>query len=260
MIKKFHPFHIVEMSPWPLFASLNTLYIMMTITLWIHFSVKYLQFYSLLMNLFIAYLWWYNVSTESFNQGLHNLQVIRSLKIGMILFITSEVMFFLSFFWAFFHRRVSPNVELGQIWPPQSISPFNPLNIPLLNTLILVSSGISITWSHHLILNRNFKMSKLSLIITFILGIYFTLLQGFEYMEASFTMADSSYGRTFFVATGFHGLHVLIGSTFLVITYIRLANLSFSSSHLIGFELAAWYWHFVDVVWLFLYISMYWWG
>jgi len=167
------------------------------------------------------------------------MQVITSLKIGIILFITSEVMFFLSFFWAFFHRRVSPNVELGQIWPPQSISPFNPLNIPLLNTLILVSSGISITWSHHLILNRNFKLRKLSLIITFILGIYFTLLQGFEYMEASFTIADSSYGSTFFVATGFHGLHVLIGSTFLVITYIRLSNLSFSKDHLIGFELAA---------------------
>lgn len=113
------------------------------------------------------------------------------------------------------------------------------MNIPLLNTLILVSSGISITWSHHLILNRNFKLRKLSLIITFILGIYFTLLQGFEYMEASFTIADSSYGSTFFVATGFHGLHVLIGSTFLVITYIRLSNLSFSKDHLIGFELAA---------------------
>lgn len=166
---------------------------------------------------------------------------------------------FFSFFWAFFHSALSPNIEIGQLWPPLGIKSFNPLDIPLLNTIILISSGITITWSHHSILNKNFKERTLRLLLTITLGIYFTILQLIEYKEAPFTIADSIYGSTFFIATGFHGLHVIIGTLFLFFTLIRIQYLHFSSLHHFGFEAAAWYWHFVDVVWLFLYLSIYWW-
>lgn len=137
---------------------------------------------------------------------------------------------------------------------------FNPFIIPLLNTIILLTSGISITWAHHRLINNNYKQLFYGLLITIILGIYFSILQLFEYIEASFNISDSSYGSTFFLATGFHGLHVLIGTTFLIICFIRNLIIHFSSNHHFGFEAAAWYWHFVDIVWLFLYISIYWWG
>jgi len=181
------------------------------------------------------------------------------LKLGIILFITSEVFFFVSFFWGYFHRRLSPNIDIGQIWPPYFINSFNPINVPLLNTIILLSSGVSVTWSHHAILKNQMKKANFSLLLTVLLGLYFSLLQGIEYFQAEFCIRDSIYGSRFFIATGFHGLHVIIGSTFLLICYIRIKNFEFSSNHLIGFEAAAWYWHFVDIVWIFLYISIYWW-
>ena len=168
--------------------------------------------------------------------------------------------FFISFFWAFFHRRLAPNIEIGAIWPPTSITPFNPFQIPLLNTIILIRSGVSVTWAHHAIIENNNSQITQGLFITIILGIYFTILQAYEYFEAPFTIADRVYGSTFFIATGFHGLHVIIGTLFLLICLIRHLNNHFSSNHHFGFEAAAWYWHFVDVVWLFLYISIYWWG
>lgn len=168
--------------------------------------------------------------------------------------------FFISFFWRFFHLRLTQIIELGIKWPPTGIKVFNPFIIPLLNTIILLTSGISITWAHHRLINNNYKQLFYRLLITIILGIYFSLLQLFEYLEASFNISDSSYGSTFFLATGFHGLHVLIGTTFLIICFIRNILIHFSANHHFGFEAAAWYWHFVDIVWLFLYISIYWWG
>lgn len=167
---------------------------------------------------------------------------------------------FFSFFWAFFHRRLSPSPELGRIWPPVGIQPFNPFNIPLLNTAILLASGATVTWAHHRLIHSEHSEAIFRLLVTISLGVYFTALQAFEYIEASFSIADSVYGSTFFVATGFHGLHVLIGTTFLLVCFFRLAKAHFSPDHHFGFEAAAWYWHFVDVVWLFLYISIYWWG
>ena len=168
--------------------------------------------------------------------------------------------FFLSFFWAFFHRRLSPNVEIGRVWPPFGIQVFNPFQVPLLNTIVLISSGVRVTWAHHALIEGNYTQTTQGLLLTVILGIYFTILQGLEYYEARFTFADRVYGSTFFIATGFHGLHVLVGTIFLMVTLFRHSKGEFSTLHHFGFEAAAWYWHFVDVVWLFLYIVIYWWG
>lgn len=183
-----------------------------------------------------------------------------NIKLGIILFIVSEILFFFSFFWSFFHLRLTQLIELGINWPPSGILTFNPFIIPLLNTIILLTSGISITWAHHRLLNNYFKQFIISLIITIILGVYFSILQIYEYYEAPFNISDSSYGSIFFIATGFHGLHVIIGTTFLIICYLRNKFIHFSSNHHFGFEAAAWYWHFVDIVWLFLFIVVYWWN
>jgi cytochrome c oxidase subunit 3 len=180
--------------------------------------------------------------------------------LGIILFIVSEVLFFISFFWAFFHSRLAPSVEIGITWPPKNIIPFNPFQIPLLNTIILLSSGISVTWAHHRLIENNHTQTIKGLAVTVILGLYFSTLQAFEYIEAPFTFADSVYGSTFYIATGFHGLHVIVGTRFLSVCLYRLLRFQFSHKHHFGFEAAAWYWHFVDVVWLFLFITIYWWG
>lgn len=192
--------------------------------------------------------------------GHHTSQVISGLRWGIILFISSEVLFFFAFFWAFFHRSLSPVPELGCTWPPTRISPISAFSIPLLNTAVLLGSGVTVTWAHHAILENNHKNTTQALTLTVVLGAYFTALQLREYLEATFSIADRVYGSTFFVATGFHGLHVLIGSTFLLICLIRNIIHQFSVSHHFGFEAAAWYWHFVDVVWIFLFICVYWWG
>nr|AKH90808.1 cytochrome c oxidase subunit III [Rhinogobio typus] len=186
--------------------------------------------------------------------------VQKGLRYGMILFITSEVFFFLGFFWAFYHSSLAPTPELGGCWPPTGITTLDPFEVPLLNTAVLLASGVTVTWAHHSIMEGERKQAIQSLTLTILLGFYFTALQAMEYYEAPFTIADGVYGSTFFVATGFHGLHVIIGSTFLAVCLIRQIQYHFTSEHHFGFEAAAWYWHFVDVVWLFLYVSIYWWG
>nr|AXS65775.1 cytochrome c oxidase subunit 3 [Curculionoidea sp. 4 KM-2017] len=260
MTHKNHPYHLVDQSPWPLLASLSMFSFMMGLIKWFHLQNPNLLIYSIITNMMIMYQWWRDIVRESTFQGLHTVKVTTGLRYGMILFIISEIFFFFAFFWAFFHSSLSPNIELGMNWPPKGIKPFNPLEIPLLNTLILLTSGLTITWSHHSLMENNYNQSIQSLFITVMLGFYFTLLQMFEYKEAPFTIADSVYGSTFFMTTGLHGFHVIIGSTFLFICLMRMYYNHFSSTHHFGFEAAAWYWHFVDVVWLFLYISIYWWG
>lgn len=257
---KNHPFHLVDQRPWPLLGSIRIFSIIIGLIKWFHLHENNLIILRIITNLIIIYQWWRDVVREGTFQGLHTLKVTLGLRWGIILFITSEVFFFLAFFWAFFHARLSPRIELGLNWPPKEIQPFNPLEIPLLNTIILLSSGITISWSHHSIIENNYHQALQRLALTVLLGFYFTLLQGFEYVEAPFTIADRVYGSTFFITTGLHGLHVIVGSTFLIICLIRLYLNHFSSNHHFGFEAAAWYWHFVDVVWLFLYISIYWWG
>lgn len=204
--------------------------------------------------------WWRDVIREGTFQGHHTLKVTRGLRLGMILFIISEVCFFFAFFWAFFHRSLAPRVEIGCCWPPAGITPLNPFEVPLLNTGVLLTSGLTVTWAHHRLIEGDWVGGLQGLTLTVFLGIYFTVLQIGEYFETSFTIADGVYGSTFFVATGFHGLHVIIGSIFLLVCLVRVYKYHFSTGHHFGFEAAAWYWHFVDVVWLFLYVSIYWWG
>lgn len=204
--------------------------------------------------------WWRDISREGAFQGLHSAIVELGLRWGMLLFITSEVFFFLRFFWAYFHASLAPNVELGSLWPPVGIQVFNAFGVPLLNTIVLVSSGVSVTWAHHALISGDYSETTKGLFITVALGIYFTMLQGLEYYEATFSFADRIYGSTFFIATGFHGLHVIVGTLFLLVCLLRHLKGEFRPAHHFGFEAAAWYWHFVDVVWLFLYLALYWWG
>lgn len=255
-----HPFHLVDQRPWPLTGAIGALVTVSGLLQWFHqYNITLLTLGFLITTLTII-LWWRDITREGTFQGLHTSPVTLGLRWGIILFIVSEVFFFISFFWAFFHSSLAPTSELGAIWPPAGIVPFNPLQIPLLNTAILLASGVTVTWAHHGLIEANHTQAAQGLFFTVILGIYFSTLQAYEYLEAPFAISDSVYGATFYVATGFHGLHVIIGTTFLLISLIRQASFHFSKNHHFGFEAAAWYWHFVDVVWLFLYISIYWWG
>nr|WAJ48513.1 cytochrome c oxidase subunit III [Pleroneura sp. 1 GYN-2021b] len=255
-----HPFHLVDYSPWPFTGSIGAMVIMSGMVKWFHLFNTNLLFLGALITMLTIYQWWRDITREGTYQGHHTIIVTTGLRWGMILFIISEVFFFISFFWAYFHSALSPSIEIGAIWPPTGITPFNPFQIPLLNTTILLSSGFTVTWAHHGLMENNFNETFQGLLITILLGMYFTVLQAYEYIEASFSIADSIYGSIFYMATGFHGIHVIIGTSFLLICLIRHNLQHFSSHHHLGFEAAAWYWHFVDVVWLFLYISIYWWG
>nr|YP_009667294.1 cytochrome c oxidase subunit III [Phryganopsyche latipennis]APQ47895.1 cytochrome c oxidase subunit III [Phryganopsyche latipennis] len=255
-----HPYHLVNYSPWPLTGALSTMILLAGLVNWFHSFDLSLCMLGLTTTLLTMYQWWRDISREGCYQGLHTLNVTTGLRWGMILFIVSEIFFFIAFFWAFFHNNLNPSIMLGSMWPPMAIQPFNPFEVPLLNTVILLTSGISVSWAHHSLLENNHSQTTQSLLITVLLGIYFTLFQAYEYMEAPFSISDSVYGTSFFLATGFHGLHVIIGTTFLLTCLLRHMNFHYSSNHHFGFEAAAWYWHFVDVVWLFLYTVMYWWG
>jgi len=198
-----------------------------------------LFFIGILCLILVIYQWWRDISREGAIQGLHTSIVELGLRWGMALFIVSEIFFFVSFFWAFFHRRLAPNVEVGSLWPPFGIVAFNPFQVPLLNTIILISSGVRVTWAHHSLMSGNYTQTTQGLAITVVLGIYFTILQGLEYFEARFTFADSVYGSTFFIATGFHGLHVIVGTLFLMVTLLRHLKFEFRANHHFGFEAAA---------------------
>nr|UJG45493.1 cytochrome c oxidase subunit III [Sylvicola punctatus] len=255
-----HPYHLVDYSPWPLTGAIGAMTTVAGLVKWFHQYDMTLLNLGFIITTLTMYQWWRDISREGTFQGLHTFPVTIGLRWGMILFIVSEVFFFISFFWAFFHSSLSPAIELGAAWPPTGIYPFNPFQIPLLNTTILLTSGITVTWAHHSLMESNHSQATQGLFFTVILGVYFSALQGYEYMEASFAISDSVYGSTFYMATGFHGFHVLIGTTFLLMCLIRHMNNHFSQNHHFGFEAAAWYWHFVDVVWLFLYVTIYWWG
>lgn len=255
-----HPYHLVDESPWPLLRAMAAFFLTCGLVKWFHSYSISLILIGLTIILIIMAQWWRDISSERAQQGLHTNIVELGLRWGIILFIVSEVFFFVSFFWAFFHNSLSPRIELGRMWPPLGILAFNPFEVPLLNTLILVSSGATVTWAHHSAIAGQDKNAKIRLFFTVILGGYFTALQALEYYEAAFRIADSVYGSTFFIATGFHGLHVIVGTSFLAVCLSRFTLSQFRPSHHFGLEAAAWYWHFVDVVWLFLFVSMYWWG
>jgi len=253
------PFHLVEYRPWPLTASIGAFSLAIGLTSWFHNHGTWCLIIAFFIITASIVQWWRDVIREATYLGHHTTYVTKGLRWGIILFITSEVLFFFAFFWAFFHRSLSPTPELGCAWPPTGITPLNPFSVPLLNTAVLLASGVSVTWAHHRLLQQTRINTIQALTITVALGLYFTFLQAGEYIEASFRIADRVYGSTFFVATGFHGAHVLIGSAFLIVCLGRTIFYHFSSNHHFGFEAAAWYWHFVDVVWICLYLCIYWW-
>lgn len=205
-------------------------------------------------------LWWRDVISEGTYLGNHTLAVQRGLNMGVALFIVSEALFFLAIFWAFFHSALSPTVELGAQWPPMGIDAINPFELPLLNTVILLSSGVTVTYAHHSLIQGNRSGVLNGLLVTVILAIVFTGFQGVEYTVSSFTLSDGAFGSSFYFGTGFHGLHVIVGTAFIAVGLWRVLAYHSTENHHLGMESAILYWHFVDVVWLFLFVSIYYWG
>lgn len=254
------PFLAVQTSFWPLLVSLSLFSAISNVVLWVNLKVtlSYVLFPALIV-VVTTFLWWKDVMRERL-VGYHTHKLEISLRVGMLLFILSEVFFFLSFFWAFYDAALSPTVELGLSWPPKGILPLSVYSVPLLNTVILLTRGITVTWAHHSIMNNFFNKSVVRLAVTVMLGAYFMYMQYLEYREARFALSDGVYGRTFFIATGFHGFHVTVGTLFLLYVWVALVRGQLLYNHHFSFEAAAWYWHFVDVVWLILFVSIYWWG
>nr|YP_010175653.1 cytochrome c oxidase subunit III [Amaga expatria]QSM34660.1 cytochrome c oxidase subunit 3 [Amaga expatria] len=254
-------FHLVNNSPWPLFLSLSIMNFLFSNVFWWHYNFIYLFFMNFFVLILVMFFWLNDVDSESFF-GLHTGMVVNGLRIGIILFIVSEVCFFFSFFWSFFHNCWSPSILIYS-WPPCNLSNFiiDPFGLPLLNTILLLSSGVSITMCHHNIFFQNAIMTNISFLLTILYGLIFLFVQFSEYQLSNISINSTIYGSVFFLLTGFHGLHVIVGLVMISYSFFRFfLNLTVSSNHMVGFEVAAWYWHFVDVVWLFLYIFLYWYG
>jgi cytochrome c oxidase subunit 3 len=276
--KPQHDYHLVDPSPWPIVGSISVFMLAVGLITWMHnmFAMAPLLFGAGLIGVAYTMLsWWRDVVKEAQHDGHHKRVVQISHRYGMILFIASEVMFFVAWFWAYFDVALFPNDAhqiartelLGGQWPPAPSadgtkfrSTFDPWHLPLLNTLILLTSGTTVTWAHHALLHNDRKGLINGLWLTIGLGALFTCVQAYEYAHAAFTYSGHIYGATFFMATGFHGAHVLIGTTFLIVCLIRAYAGHFSPQQHLGFEFCAWYWHFVDVVWLFLFVCIYVWG
>ena len=262
---KNHDYHILPPDVWPLVGSISALSMTSGGALTMHHMAagKYVLLLGVFGVLLTMYSWWTNVVKEA-HQGHHTPVVQLHLRYGMILFIASEVMFFVGWFWAFFDFSLVPSQVaevVGGQWPPKAIEAvLNPFDLPLLNTMILLCSGTTVTWAHHSLIHGNREGLKLGLLLTILLGLTFTSVQAYEYAHAPFAFKGSIYGSTFFMATGFHGFHVIVGTIFLTVCLIRANKGDFTPKQHFGFEAAAWYWHFVDVVWLFLFTSIYVWG
>jgi cytochrome c oxidase subunit 3 len=260
--KEYHSFHLVDPSPYPFLTSWSLLGVVISVVFRLNsdYTISRILFSIFFFLFFYFFISWFNdiILESKFN---HTFKVQLGLAYCMQLFIVSEVMFFFSFFWAFFYGSLSPAIQLGGIWPPLGIEaiPFN--GVPLLNTILLLSSGVSITWAHKAVTNKRCSLeTNQALAFTIFLGIIFTCLQIMEYVEAPFSISDSVYGSTFFMATGFHGFHVFVGTTFIGVCLIRQFYSHFTTKHHFGLIAAIWYWHFVDVVWVFLYVTIYFWG
>lgn len=243
-----HPFHLVSSSPWPIFSSISLLLILTGFLLCLGsgtMSVLVLGIASLVL---CCFSWFKDIIIEGTYLGVHTDIVTRGLRIGFLLFLVSEVFLFLAFFWAYLHSSLSPSFEIGSLWPPAGISPISYTTIPLLNTIILLGSGFTVTWSHSCLLHSDIRSSSLSLCLTITLGVIFGGFQIFEYHSSSFCISDSVYGSTFFMTTGLHGLHVFFGALFLLVSLFRLSLGHFSPQVHYCFLFSAWYWHFVDVI------------
>ena len=257
-----HPFHLVSPSPWPFYTSTALFSLTLSGAMSMHnFSQAYIVFFSALTIVILAMSFWFrDIITEGTFLGNHTLSVQKGLNLGIILFIVSEALFFMAIFWAFFHSALTPTVELGAQWPPIGIEAINAFELPLLNTVLLLASGVTITYSHHSLIQGNRNGALYGALFTIILALIFTAFQGVEYSVSSFTLSDGAYGSCFYFGTGFHGLHVIIGTIFLGVGFWRLLAYHLTENHHLGLEAGILYWHFVDVVWLFLFLSVYYWG
>ena len=258
------PYHLVDPSPWPLMGALGAGLTVVGIIEYAHFGTWWLLIVGLAVVLSTMILWWRDVLKESHTPGLHSPVVRLGLRYGMTLFIASEVMFFVGFFWAFFNFALFPGNVSGAVhavWPPEGVKTFDPFHFPFLNTLILLLSGTTVTWAHHSLIEGDRRHLIMGLGLTILLGMTFTFFQAVEYSDAPFKFSGGGvYPSVFFLATGFHGFHVIVGTIFLIVCWFRGRGGEFTPARHFGFEAAAWYWHFVDVVWLFLFVAIYWWG
>lgn len=259
---KHHDYHLVKPSPWPFLTSMSLFFLAISLAGFFHFfySGLTLMRLALISVVFLLSFWWRDVIREGTVLLEHTIAVMKSIRLGFALFIVSEVMFFLSFFWAYFHSSLVPVYNIGCVWPPYNFIVLSAWHIPLLNTLILLSSGATITLAHLAIIVKKKEMAIGGFISTLFLGVLFTAIQLYEYINAPFSINDGIYGSVFYLLTGFHGLHVLVGTIMITIQYLRYLRGHFTSKNHFGFESAAWYWHFVDVVWILLFVTLYIWG
>ena len=269
---KNHDYHILPADPWPIIGSFSALALTGGGVMWMHDNPygKFVCLAGLLGVLVTMFSWWGNVIKEG-KAGDHTPVVQLHLRYGMILFIASEVMFFVAWFWAFYSAALfPPPIEIvdgsAQViasatqpaqWPLKGITVLDPFAFPLLNTMILLCSGTTVTWAHHALIHGDRDGLKKGLLATILLGMLFTSIQAYEYATAPFAFKGNIYGATFFMATGFHGFHVIVGTIFLAVCLFRARAGHFKPDQHFGFEAAAWYWHFVDVVWLFLFFCIY---
>jgi cytochrome c oxidase subunit III len=273
-----HDYHLVEPSAWPLVGSVGAFIMAVGAIIYFQtlkggtapdaglhifgmvFSGPWVLIGGTLIVIYTMIGWWRDVTIESVEKGDHTPVVKLHLRYGMILFIASEVMFFVAWFWAYFNTALFPTAHNLTTWPPATVQTFDPWHLPLLNTLILLTSGTTVTWAHHAVQTGDRNGTLWGLALTIILGMIFTCVQVYEYTIAPFAFSGGIYGATFFMATGFHGFHVVVGTIFLIICFFRALAGHFTPERHFGFEAAAWYWHFVDVVWLFLFAAIYVWG
>lgn len=260
-----HNFHIVPFSYYPLFVSIAVLNLVLMLCEMFHNN--YCSVFGLVVRSYCVYVlvrlilcWLDDISLESMQVSNHTDKVRIGLRLGMVLFIVTEIMFFFSFFWSYFHSALSPSIMIGSLWPTVGLKGFIYYGIPLYNTILLVSSGSFLTLSHHLLLVKNYEESLINIYISIGLGIVFVFCQLIEYYNLDFSINDSIYGSVFFMVTGFHGFHVFLGLIMLSKVSILMEQNFFNFKQHVGYECAAWYWHFVDVVWLFLYVWFYVWG
>ncbi len=255
-----HPFHIVSLSPWPLTIGAFTLGIAGGTASWLHGHRIDLILWRTLGLTLSAKMWWRDMVIEGTYQGFHTKKVTSAFYWGIGLLILSEVFFFFRFFWAFLHRALAPTPEIGCQWPPEGITPVNPITWPLFNSIILLTRGALANLAYLYLIIAQPKKATRAINGAILAGILFSGIQGYEYYHAPFTIADRVFGSAFYILTGFHGLHVLVGTIILQIQKVRLQNLHFSPKHHVGILTAIWYWHFVDLVWLILYALLYVWG
>jgi len=255
-------FHVLEPSLWPFFLAFGLFFFVTGLAFSMHYVIT--GYYVLIIGLAIiivtSIFWFLDISREAVVVGYHSKIVRQGLKLGFLFFITSEIMLFFGFFWAFFHSALCPSIEVGTIWPPVGLQVIPVFEFPLFNTFVLIISGFSVTWVHRAISLGSFKNAVDGFVLTILLGLFFVFLQVLEYFESTFNLQDGAYSSAFFMLTGLHGCHVIVGVCFLFVCFISLLNNHFLTNHYIRLVFAIWYWHFVDIVWIILFLSVYCWG